>query len=265
MADEGRKQRPGQRAERLAVDGDAVFFVVADQPVDVAPGPERIAELDFLGVRNVVGNPAAFVARESAGQRNFGQQPGVGSAVPDLDGLGHRFRHPAAAGQAVVHGRETVQERMAGGDRFFDADGRFRVPVLPGVGVDRRRQKVGRAFGFQEAQEPDVVVDQGDAGPGLDQGLPSRPWPCSSPGRSSWLRESPAGSGGLRPGRRPCRSARSREPLCVGPGSPSRPSVRISCVYPFPDDAGPDSFRSPPTAVRAAARENPRPGSPTGG
>ena len=44
------------------------------------------------------------------------------------------------------------------------------VAVLPGVGVDGGRQQVGLAFGLEVLQQPDVLVDQRHARPGLDEG-----------------------------------------------------------------------------------------------
>ena len=67
---------------------DAVLLVRARQAIDVLPIGQDLSSGDVLRVGDVVGDAAALEAGEAAGQRDLGQQPGVGRAVADLDGLG---------------------------------------------------------------------------------------------------------------------------------------------------------------------------------
>ena len=87
-----------------------MLFVKADQAVAVLPVSDRGFERDFFGVRNVVGNAAAFVGGEACRQRDFAKQSGVRRAMAHLNRFFQCFDDAPAFGQAVVDRRETVEQ-----------------------------------------------------------------------------------------------------------------------------------------------------------
>ena len=103
-----RDQGSGQRAERFAVNADTVFFIQAHQAVAVLPVANRLFQGDALGIGNVVGDTAAFVAGKAAGHGDFRQQTRVRRTVAYLDRFFQRFSHPPAGRDAVVNHRQTV-------------------------------------------------------------------------------------------------------------------------------------------------------------
>ena len=85
--------------------------------------------------------PPARRSRPAAGRRACRGGPAPARTSPSV--TRRQLLH------AVIDGRETVEHRRAGGQRFFDPLGRIGVAVLPGVGVDRRGQQIGLALGLQ--------------------------------------------------------------------------------------------------------------------
>ena len=76
-----------------------------------------------------------------------------------------------AGANAVVDSGEAVQHAAAGLDGLLDAVFAFFVAVLAGVRVDGGGQQVSLALVLQIGQQLDVLLQQSDAGAGLDQGL----------------------------------------------------------------------------------------------
>ena len=169
MADAGRHERAGQRTERFAVDGHAVFLVQPHNRSTYFQSVDGIPKRHILRVGNVVGNAAPLEAREAAGKSDFSQKPRIGCAVPHLHRTGKTLGHSPAPRNAVVDDGETVQHRCAGVFRFLDALRSFCITILPCIGVNGCRQKVRLTFRFKEAQQPNVLVDEGHARAGLNQ------------------------------------------------------------------------------------------------
>ena len=170
MGDAGGHQSAGQGAEGLTVDGDAVLFVDAGETVNVLPVADGLLDGDVLGVGQVVGDAAAFVAGEAAGVGDLGEETGVGGAVTDLHGDVQVLDDGAAALHTVVDGREAVQQAALSLHGLADAVLGLAMTVLTGVAVNGGGEEVGAAFVLQELQELNVLLDESHAGAGLDQG-----------------------------------------------------------------------------------------------
>ena len=97
-----RDQGTGQRAKRLTVDANAVLFVQTHQTVAVLPVANGFFQGDAFGVRDVVGDTAAFVAGEATGHGDFCQQARIRRTVANLDRFFQRFSHPAAGSNPVI-------------------------------------------------------------------------------------------------------------------------------------------------------------------
>ena len=169
VRDAGGYERAGQGTVRLAVDGNARFLIDAGQTVDVLPVRNGLFHRNVLGVRQVIGDAAALVACEAARVRDLREQTRVRRAVAHLDRGIQRVDEPAAARNAVVDRRKTVQHGAAFLHRFTDAVLRFLIAVLARVAVDRGGQKVRFALVLQIGQKLDLRVDQRNARARLDQ------------------------------------------------------------------------------------------------
>ena len=169
VRDAGGHERAGQRTVRLAVDRNARFLIDAGQPVDVLPVFDRLFHRNVLRVGQVIGDAAALVAGEAARVGDLGQKPRVRRAVAHLDRRVQRVDESAAARDAVIDRRESVQHGAALLHGFTNAVLGFLVAVLTRVAVDRGGQKVRFALVLQVRQKLDLRVDQRDARARLDQ------------------------------------------------------------------------------------------------
>ena len=70
----------------------------------------------------------------------------------------------------MVDGGEAVEHGTAGLDGLADAVFALFIAVLAGVAVNGGGQQVGFALVLQIGQQLDVLLQQGNAGAGLDQG-----------------------------------------------------------------------------------------------
>ena len=170
MAHERGNERAGQRSERFAVDADAHLFIKADQAVNIHPVHDASVQRNALGIGDVVGNSAALVAGETAGQSDFGKKSGIGGSVANLDRDFDGFSHSSAAGNAVVDGGEAVEHRHVLLGRLADAVFSFFIAVQAGVAVDGGGKKIRFAFVLKVLHELDVILNQRNAGSRLNEG-----------------------------------------------------------------------------------------------
>ena len=172
MGDAWRNQSSGQRTVRFPVDADAGFLIDTGESVAVLPVADGLFQLHILGVRNIVGNAAAFIAGETCRIGDFRQQTGIRCAVADLYRCIQFIDDVTACIQTVVDNRQTVEHGFAFADGFLDADFRFLVAVLTGVAVNGGRQQICAALVLQISQQLNVIFYQGNACTRLNQGLP---------------------------------------------------------------------------------------------
>ena len=170
VGDAGRHQRAGQGAVGLPVDGDAGLLIHTGEPVHILPVPDGLLHGDIFGVGQVIGDAAALIGGKAAGVGDLGEQTGVGGAVADLHGDIQALDELAAGVDAVVHCGEAIEHGAAVFDGLLDAVLRLRIAVLTGVAVDGGGQQICFALVLQIGQQLDVLIQQRNAGAGLDQG-----------------------------------------------------------------------------------------------
>ena len=169
MGNAGGHEGAGERAVGLAVDGNARFFIEAGQTVHILPVADGALHGDVFCVRQVVGDAAAFIAREAARIGDLGEKARIRSPVAHLDGRIEAVDQLAAAGNAVVDCREAVEHGTAFLEGFADARFRLFVAVLAGVAVDRGGQEIRLALVLQVGEQLDLILDERNARARLDQ------------------------------------------------------------------------------------------------